>query len=191
MKSGIAMSGKLVAPACRRERPFGRLATPWVAMIAHVAAMASATAIGTLMSTSQHAHQDDGAGHITSSPEATCRAAPRRDLGEHEYLPDDEEDRAHRITELLCAAVNRGSETMLSVARFPAPEADPCEQHEERRVQSCAKTVGGDPRAARQHPHQLGHPHVRMFQHGERRRSTSPRRGGRRDLVIPGEGCPE
>ena len=52
MNSGIASSGKLVAPLYATTARLGRIARPWVATIAISATAPSATAIGTLNSTS-------------------------------------------------------------------------------------------------------------------------------------------
>ncbi|MNC90884.1 hypothetical protein D3C83_70380 [compost metagenome] len=51
MKSGMAISGKLVAPWYITIARLGRLSVPWLTMMATTAAMPSATAIGTLIST--------------------------------------------------------------------------------------------------------------------------------------------
>src|SRR5437867_4188967 len=120
MNSGIASSGKLVAPLYATIARFGRMSTPCVETSATMATMPSATAIGTLTSTSASPAANSSSivmrarlrrtnvstRSVQSLGERQTRGrrrfAPTNELDELDQLGNDDQrrrDRDHRLDE--------------------------------------------------------------------------------------------
>src|SRR6185437_12712853 len=199
MKSGIASSGKLVAPLYVTTARFGSTSRPCVDTIATTATMPSDTAIGTLISTSPRT----AAKRTSIATSALLVQSFRQrqfsgrrgwrafthEIDEMQDLGDDDQRRRDRNHRLHDAHRNLG-DAHQRVGREDRHDlaADAAEQHEKADDEQLRDDVQDAPRRPRHRLHELRAADVRALERAERGAvEREPREQHRRDLVVPDE----
>src|SRR6266567_4262062 len=200
MNSGIASSGKLVAPLYATIARFGRMPRPWLVTIAATATMPSATAIGTLSTTSAStAPKSSSISIIAIRRRRSLRCFGERyaararwplrgeQIDEMHDFGDDDQRRADRNHRLHDAHRNPGqADQRVGGEDRRDPDTDATEEREEEDHENLSKDAHRAACGPGDALDELGAADMRSPDRGERRAvERDPGEQYGRDLVVP------